>query len=122
MGSTESDEEGGQEPPELPGGAVAEAARVALSDMQSDHAAAPLLQAIVERLCVDIDQAPRIPERISATRMVLQLLEVLDGAMFASTRVPDAPGDTEEPDPEAEDPDDPFKVGQLPPGVGDPPA
>ena len=97
------------------------AARAALEGMQSDHAAAPLLRALAQRLCRDVDEAERVAERIAATRMVLELLKQLDGALFVSGAPPTAgPDDGEVPDPEAVKPDDPFEIGDVPPGMGDP--
>jgi hypothetical protein len=102
-----------------PQGAAA-AARTALARMQSDHAGAPILKAIAQRLCQDIDDTDRVLDRIAATREVVRLLNVLDGALFAG-RPPVPPGDDEAPEEEAR-PDDPFKIGDLPPGMGDSPA
>lgn len=120
MTGNDADQGGTGQTGAVPGrGAVSAAARASLGQMLSDHAGAPLLKAIALKLCEDIDTADRIPERISATRMVLKLLEVLDGAMFASTRLPTGTGDDEGPETDGEEADDPFQIGDLPPGVGD---
>ena len=90
--------------------------------MESDHAGAGLLKAIAQRLCQDIDEADRIPERIAATRAVLQLLQVLDGALFGGGQPTggDLPtSDDGDPEPEGTAHDDPFKIGDMPPGLGD---
>jgi hypothetical protein len=103
---------------------VAAAARQALDRMQSDHAGAPLLKAIAQRLCQDIDETERVGERIAATRQVVALLQVLDGALFPGSHHAPPPGSGDDESPEAAgdtDDDDPFKIGQLPPGVGDAP-
>jgi hypothetical protein len=104
---------------------VAAAARKALEAMQSDHAGAPLLKAIAQRLCQDIDETERVGERIAATRQVVALLQVLDGALFPGSHhaPPAGPGDDESPESAgAPDDDDVFQIGQLPPGMGDTPA
>ena len=99
---------------------VSTAARTALARLQSDHAGAPVLIAICQRLCLDIDRTDNVGQRIAATRQVVALLNVLDGALFASTRLPDGPGDDGAPDPEGgTDPDDIFEIGDVPPGMGD---
>jgi hypothetical protein len=101
---------------------VSAAARAALAVMKSDHAGAPLLQAIVVKLCEDIDGADRVLDRIAATRQVVALLNVLDGALFAGGGLPgvvDGPGDDGVPEPDGDDPDDVFQIGDVPPGVGD---
>lgn len=89
--------------------------------MQSDHAAAPLLRALAQRLCRDVDETDKVGERIAATRQIIDLLKQLDGALLFSGHPPTVggSGDDESPDPK-DNPDDPFEIGDVPPGVGDP--
>lgn len=97
-------------------GPVATAARRALAKIRSDHAASPLLAAMAQRLARDVDEAEKVPERIAAVRMVMELVNVLDGAMLGLGSTPDLP-----PEDDGDDDDDIFEIGDVPPGVGDGP-
>lgn len=96
-------------------GQVTAAARAVLAAVQSDHALAPLLIAIGVRLAEDVDQADKIGERVQAVTKLLQVCEVLDGALFGHMPLPVADDGA----PDEEIPDDPFAIGNVPPGVGD---
>lgn len=97
-------------------GPVASAARTALAEIETDHAAAPLLIAMGQRMAQDVDECERPADRIAAVRMVLRLVEILDGALLGPASTPQPEDD---PDPDGGDPDDPFNIGAVPPGVGD---
>ena len=97
-------------------GKVELAARRALRDLDSDHAASDLLMALAERLAKDVDDAAEIRDRVAASRELREVLEVLDTAVLPG-RIPTAPSvsDVGE-DAEREDP---FGIGSVPPSVVD---
>jgi hypothetical protein len=105
-----------------PPGPVLKAARKSFADIDSDHPAAGLLVAAAERLARDVDEAPEVRDRVAAVRAVLDLVKELDVGP-----PPPLPGGPALEDDEDEDGDgkavgardDPFDIGDLPPGLGD---
>ena len=96
---------------------VAAAARAALADIDSDHAAEALLAAIVVRLAEDIDAATEVRDRVAASRELREVLRELDTAVVPPAGPAQVPGGGG-----IVDDDDPFDIGTVPPTVGDSPA
>lgn len=96
---------------------VAAAARAALADIDSDHAAEALLAAIVVRLAEDIDDATEVRDRVAASRELREVLRELDTAVVPPAGPAQVPGGGG-----IVDDDDPFDIGTVPPTVGDSPA
>ena len=94
-------------------GKVELAARRALSEIDTDHAASDLLVAIAARLAQDIDTATEVRDRVAASKELREVLDVLDTAVVPP-RIPAALSVGG-----AEDDDDPFEIGSVPPRVGD---
>jgi len=85
-------------------------------DIDTDHAAAVLLVAVVERLAQDVDDAVETRDRVAATRTMLEVLRELDTAVVppaGPAQVPGGGGHVDD--------DDPFGIGTVPPAVGDSP-
>lgn len=95
-------------------GKVELAARRALREIDTDHAASELLVAIAARLAQDIDSASEVRDRVAASKELREVLDVLDTAVVPP-RMPGvmAAGGVDDGD------DDPFEIGSVPPGLGD---
>lgn len=91
-------------------GKVEKAARKVLLDIDTDHAAADLLMAVATRLAQDVDEATEVRDRVAASKELRELIEALDTAVIP----PAVPG---VPEGGADDDDDPFAIGAVPPGM-----
>lgn len=96
-------------------GKVEAAAKRALLDVDTDHAACDLLVAIATRLAQDIDTATEVRDRVAASKELREVLEVLDTAVIP----PRVPGMTPAAGGADADDDDPFEIGAHPPRMGD---
>lgn len=99
----------GRKPRARPAGPVLKAARVSLQDLDSEHEASALLVAVAERLARDVDEVEEARDRIAAVKVLLQVVNTL---------VPPPPADEGG---GGRGGDDPFDIGDVPPGVEHPP-
>lgn len=91
-------------------GKVERAARAALAEIDTDHAAADLLNAVAQRLAQDVDESIEVRDRVAAVKELRAVLADLDTAVPAP-RVPAVAGAAEDGD------GDVFNIGNSPPGL-----
>jgi hypothetical protein len=92
---------------------VERAARAALADIDTDHAAADLLFAVAQRLAQDVDESTEVRDRVAAVKELRAVLADLDTAVMPPARPTSVSGAAP-----AEDGDrDVFNIGDSPPGL-----
>ncbi|MDP9828055.1 hypothetical protein [Kineosporia succinea] len=94
------------------------AARASLETLDSRHPMAQLLGAAVERLARDVDEAEEVRDRVAAVKALMDVTGRL--GEVPTTLPPGSPplDGTDDAEGGAAHGDDPFDIGDLPPGVG----